>query len=648
MKARGDKAPADHVIPTPTASRPTAFAATTPISSASAEELVRGMAHSEETIAAPASLRTPSRGPEPLGDRYRAGDVIGAGGMGEVRLFTDEWIGRDVAMKTLHPNVATGDDARNRFLREIRVQGQLEHPSVVPVYDLGQGHDGELFFTMRRIRGATLASILESLAKGDADTESRFSRRKLLTAFSQICMVVHYAHTRGVVHRDLKPGNIMLGSYGEVYVLDWGIAKIVGVEDEGEPLLDDPDSTDGGKVIGTFGYMSPEQARGESLDVRADVYALGVILFEMLALESLMTETHPVKVLKLITEGMDARPTKRPRGRDVPPELEAMCVRATAPSKDDRFASAKALSDAVERYLDGDRDMERRRELASGYAQAAEDLLAGSTSAEADPANAETRRTDACRTVLKALALDPEHVRAQEILGKLIFEPPREMPPSAKAERAKMTIHERAAGARLGSIAIFAFLLAFPLMIAVGVKNWGLVGGGGAVIVVAGLFARWMAKHQRVGAGPFAILLALAAVLVVVQGTWLGPFVLMPMAASATTSVFALYVEKRERLVTYAIGVAMIALPVLAELCPGVPPGYSFVDGGLLLHPRALALTPTLTTVGLLYTSIGYVLLPALFLTRMKDTLRVAEDRIFLQAWTMKQLFPGARKASLG
>src|SRR6185437_2587400 len=132
---------------------------------------------------------------------------------------------------------------------------------------------------MRRIQGVTLADVIDGLARGDEQLTARFSRRKLLTAFSSVCMTVQYAHSRGVVHRDLKPQNIMLGEYGEVYVLDWGIAKVL---EGGEEL------SEVGRAIGTLGYMAPEQARGGVVDGRADVYALGVILFEILAGEHVL------------------------------------------------------------------------------------------------------------------------------------------------------------------------------------------------------------------------------------------------------------------------------------------------------------------------------------------------------------------------
>jgi eukaryotic-like serine/threonine-protein kinase len=620
----------------------TAFAPTTPFSPGVTRPVARPVSHDAETIVAPDSLRDPERQSPNLGERYRVGDMLGAGGMGEVRLFRDQWIGRDIAMKTLLADHSATPGSRNRFLREIRVQGQLEHPSVVPVYDVGEGPSGELFFTMRRVRGLTLSAILEGLAKNDPHLERRFSRRKLLTAFSQICLVMHYANTRGVIHRDLKPGNIMLGDFGEVYVLDWGIAKIVDA-DEGEALLEDPDSTGSGRVIGTLGYMAPEQALGDDLDARTDVYALGVILFEMLALEALLRETQAIKALKAITEGVDAGVSKRPRGVDVPVELEAMCVKATKRAREDRYQSAKDFSDAIERYLDGDRDLERRRELAIGYAETAEHLFDDSMLGRFDALKAQTDRTDAFRTVLKALALDPDQEKAQHTLGKLLLEPPKQMPPAAEAERAAMKVEEAAEGAKLGSRVYLSFLLAFPLILLAGVRSWALVGGGGAVIIAAALLSRWMYRERKVGSRHFVMLLTLSALLVLVQGTWLGPFVLMPMAASITAAIFTLHGSPRQRRLVYIVSATIVLSAFASEVIPGIPPGYSFESGGIMLHPRAMELPRVLTTLGLLYTSVGYVLLPAYFLTKMRDTLGVAEDRIFLQAWTMKQLFPKSK-----
>ncbi len=259
-----------------------------------------------------------------LAKRYDVGRVIAEGGMGEVRLAEDKYIGREVALKMMLPEAQQDPSLRLRFEREARIQGQLEHPSVVPVYDLGTGRDGSVCFSMKRVRGLTLEQIIEQLRQGDPAVAETYSTHRLLLAFSTACLAIEYAHQHNVVHRDLKPSNIILGQFGEVYVLDWGVAKVLGPtadpflvtgESDDEEDGTEADEADGhvataaGTLLGTPGYMSPEQVSAalETIDTRSDVYALGAVLFELLTLEPLHQGDDLERLFLSTLKGADVR-----------------------------------------------------------------------------------------------------------------------------------------------------------------------------------------------------------------------------------------------------------------------------------------------------------------------------------------------------
>jgi serine/threonine protein kinase len=231
----------------------------------------------------------------------------------------------------------------------------------VPVYELGRDAGGRPYFVMKKLAGTTLAAILAG--------RSTVPRQRVLRAFADVCLAVELAHRRDVIHRDLKPDNIMLGDFGETYVLDWGVAKVL---DEAELAADTPSAPDlataAGSVVGTPGYMAPEQARGDAIDARADVYSLGCVLFEILAGQPL----HPRGPLGLASAlgGTDGRPSSRIADRDIPPELDELCAQATAADREARIATARELGERVQRYLDGDRDLTVRRSLAAGHLDA--------------------------------------------------------------------------------------------------------------------------------------------------------------------------------------------------------------------------------------------------------------------------------------
>ncbi|HSK02516.1 MAG TPA: serine/threonine-protein kinase, partial [Kofleriaceae bacterium] len=321
---------------------------------------------------------------------YQLGASIGKGGMGEVIAAFDRRIGRDVAVKRMrspHPS----EEAMTRFLREARIQARLDHPAIVPVHELGTDDAGRPYFTMKRLAGRTLG---QRMAEGEGGLAPE---RQLLRAFVDVCLAVEFAHARGVVHRDLKPANIMLGDYGEVYVLDWGVARVLG-----EPVTGDPaaaaaavtpgeiDSLDEGTQTGTLlwtpGYIAPELLNGDPAAPPADVYALGSILFELLAGEPLHPRSHQKAIASTLASPQDL-PSRRRPDRAIPPELDHACEGALAEDPAER-PTAHQLAHRVQAYLDGDRDIERRRALATQQLRSAREVLASD-----DP----DRRTTALR-----------------------------------------------------------------------------------------------------------------------------------------------------------------------------------------------------------------------------------------------------------
>src|SRR5215470_4556822 len=369
-------------------------------------------------------------------DGYTVGEMIGRGGMGEVLLAHDEVIGREVAIKRMRRSDPDAD-AETRFLREAKIQARLQHPSIVPVHELGRDADGRPYFTMKRLAGVTLYQLLGG------------PRQRLLRAFADVCLAIEFAHEHGVIHRDIKPTNIMLGDFGEVYVLDWGVARVLDEDGSGHPSVRDIITVEGetqvGAVMGTPGYMAPEQALGYGISPAIDVYALGCVLFEILTGEPL----HPrgsggaASAIAHPTES----PAARRSDRDIAPELDAACVAALAEDPVAR-PTARELARRVQDYLDGDRDLERRRELAALQVARARDALASG-----DPA----RRGDAVHAAGRALALDPESAEA--------------------AERAANRVRARTSA--IAFAAVLPFVAVIPLF---EIRSWPLLIGFNAAI----------------------------------------------------------------------------------------------------------------------------------------------------------------------
>lgn len=292
-------------------------------------------------------------------DRYTLTRLHAQGGIGRVWLARDVEFGRDVALKELRPERSANPAVWSRFLEEARITGQLEHPGIVPVYELSN-RPGERnpFYTMRFVRGRTLTEAVRAYHANRRETQvGPLDLQALLTSFLGVCNAVAYAHSRGVIHRDLKGHNVVLGDYGEVMVLDWGLAKFVNRTDESPTADSSPvrsqghDATLEGQILGTPGYMPPEQAQGqlERVNEQSDVYGLGAILYDILTDAPPFSGATGEEVLQHVIHDEPTPP--RQLNPQAPPTLEAVCLKALAKRPEDRYASASELGDEIKRFL---------------------------------------------------------------------------------------------------------------------------------------------------------------------------------------------------------------------------------------------------------------------------------------------------------
>ena len=313
---------------------------------------------------------------------YQILGEIARGGMGLVLKGHDTDLGRDVALKVLHPELAQNPTVVQRFVEEAQIGGQLQHPGVVPVYELGLMADDRPYFTMKLIKGRTLAALLSRRKKLDED------RRRFLTTFEQICQTIAYAHSKGVIHRDLKPANVMVGAFGEVQVVDWGLAKVLrqgGVEDEiraREPNLtvietvrSGPGSVGSdsvaGSVMGTPAYMAPEQALGEveKLDERADVFALGAILCEILTDQPPYVAAEGERTVVLAANARLDPARERITAAPADDELKGLCLECLSPSRAARPQNAEEVAHRIQQYLSTLEERAHRAELQAAEAR---------------------------------------------------------------------------------------------------------------------------------------------------------------------------------------------------------------------------------------------------------------------------------------
>ncbi|MFN0250127.1 MAG: serine/threonine-protein kinase [Kofleriaceae bacterium] len=591
--------------------------------SRSADTIASGLGHAN-TIAGsgPPAVHTPL-------PRYQGSALLGRGGMGEVLEVTDVEIGREIAIKRIR-DANADPQIVERFLREAKIQARLEHPAIVPVYELGHDLDGKPYFTMKRIGGTTLAQLLA----GDPGPP-----RRALRALVDVALAIDFAHRRGIVHRDLKPANVMLGGFGEVHVLDWGVARVLA-ENAPTPQTIDPNAglmagsldsaTRFGDVIGTPGYMPPEQARGEPVDRPADVYALGAMLFEILANMPL----HPrgVAALASTKAGVTRGPRELHPDRDVPPELDALCLAAVATNPDQR-PSAREFADTLQSFLDGDRDAQLRRQLARDHLTSAR--AAWTARMKGNEVDA---RKLALREAGRALALDPTLDEAKDLAEELRTRSTEVSPP--EVERLIDDIDRKATRkqAKVAALTLISHLPFTIAAIAIGVTDWAWFGAYIAIsVMVVASSLRDAVSATVLSAWTSVILCALQVAIAV---RMFGPFVIVPSvtAASALSLLVFPPLRKHPVLVVGTI-VAGWLVPILLEAA-GVLESSFAIATGTITSQSILALDGWSGTALLVVVNAIIIISTAQFLYQLATERRTAQIDLALQAWHDRQLSP--------
>jgi eukaryotic-like serine/threonine-protein kinase len=571
----------------------------------------------DSTLTEPTSGRRAAT-PVPDLPGYQLGEVLGRGGMGEVVAAVDQTLGREVALKRMRHVDATGDAAR-RFVREAQVQALLDHPAIVPVHELGEDADGNPYFTMKRLVGTTL---YDALAAGKPVNT-------LLRPFVDVCFAIQLAHERGIVHRDLKPSNIMLGNYGDVYVIDWGVARVLGTRRTSQVVIPvetlSPDATGAGIMLGTPGYMAPEQMKGEAVSPAADVYSLGAILFEILAGEAL----HPHG--KGAFADTLARPTDSPArrapDRQIAPELDELCTAALAEEPGDR-PSARHLAEKIQQYLDGDRDLEQRRALAAKQ-------LAIARAALSDPA----RRAEAGQAASRALALDPQSSEATALVTQLILEPPRDLPHElveSLEESERQLNRQRSRTAGIAFMSLFLFLPVFIFFQEVrSVPNLVLV-------YATSTFQALLWWHNgSTGRTPLWLMMLGNFLLAVAFSRLAGSFVLIAAFVCGQAVALATRRDIAKRPWTLIVWViAVMTTPITLEYLGVIERTWTMTPDGILTKG---VIIETVHEIDALFLTLGQMAIAVAVSIFAMSTTRAREQaqrRAHIQAWHMQQMIP--------
>jgi len=553
--------------------------------------------------------------------RYEVRERIGEGGMGEVLAAYDERFGREVALKRMRDGQPP-TEAIARFVREAKIQARLDHPAIVPVHELDTDAAGLPYFTMKRISGQTLARRAADGAP----------LHELLRAFVDVCRAIEFAHSRGVVHRDLKPANVMLGDFGEVYVLDWGIARVL---DEPElpptqpPTFDSADDTKTGALMGTLGFMAPELYRGVLATPASDVYALAAILFELLAGEPLHAR-HPPAAIAALVDGIREYPAQRRPERAIPPELDALCFAALSPHPHER-PSAHQLADRVQAYLDGDRDLEHRRKLAAEHLRSAYAALA---------VGAADARVTALRRASRALALDPESTDAASLVSSLLIAPPDPVPPALAARldgEDRRTHRDRS---RRAVAAYLALSVLMPSLFLLDVQDWRWIV---AVIVSVGVAVGASLFHLWRGRPSIPLVVVTSLAVVVVFSRIASPFVLTPVLVTcALVAITTIGWFTRRTWAVVGWTLAAVLVPFALEWTHVLSRTWSIGAHGMTITGDVFVAHGRIDEIVLVITNLVCTTIGGLLALGISRRQQLAQRQLYIQAWQLGCLVPRA------
>ncbi len=571
------------------------------------------------------------------GERYERSRTVERSGAFEDRIALDRVVRRRVVIRRL----ATGSE-EHRFARAARLQAQLEHPAIVPIYDIAAEPDGAESMMFPELRSLSLRRVLDALASGDRDMGRRFTRTALLQAFLQLCLATAYAHARGVVHRNIQPEGVALGDHGEVYLLDWSLAKTM--EGPYRPGLASIDSsiaegrpTLPGQALGTPGYASPEQLVGDEADARSDVYALGAMLFEILTGSPLHSGQTVVERVRTTQLGINACPSQRAPNTGIPEGFDTVCVRATATDPKLRYPSARELHDAVERTLEAALEAGRRTELAARHAELAESLAMRALTASSGHYDL---RAHVLREAGRAFALDPRSPGARRALRALLEDEPLELPPEAQAE---MESEANAQARAIGRFAMFSYgafgLILAPVLFS-GIRSWwgfAFI----AVSVAATVSVAAVMSRMKKPTGTIGLILALTSFTAIASTAgFYGALVLVPLLATANVLCLTAGLERRYRGWVLLMGLCSVLVPFVLERVGVLPPSYRFGPGTITVLPVVRDLHQTPVRVGLLLSTLAAIIAPTLFTWRMSNTAASARERMHVYGWQLQRLLP--------